>query len=56
VRTARAEAYMILRKYDEANGGVQTIIKDFPHGQAQEARYRLAMRNRQGRLTKPSAM
>lgn len=42
VRKAVAEAYMILRKYDEAGAEYAQIIKDFPKtAQAQEARYRL---------------
>jgi tetratricopeptide (TPR) repeat protein len=42
VRKALAEAYMILRKYDEAANEYNTIIKDFPKTEhAQEAKYRL---------------
>lgn len=42
VRSARAEAYMILRKYDEASAEYQSIMKDFARTPfAQEARYRL---------------
>lgn len=42
VRKALAEAYMILRKYDEATGELKAIIRDFPRTEhAQEARYRL---------------
>lgn len=42
VRMALSEAYMILRKYDEATNELNTIIKDFPRTtHAQEARYRL---------------
>jgi tetratricopeptide (TPR) repeat protein len=42
VRKAVAEAYMILRKYDEALAEYNTIIKDFPKSEhAQEARYRI---------------
>ncbi|MGZ3722865.1 MAG: tetratricopeptide repeat protein, partial [Bdellovibrionales bacterium] len=42
VRKAVAEAYLILRKYDEAMAEYNTIIKDFPKTEhAQEARYRL---------------
>jgi tetratricopeptide (TPR) repeat protein len=42
VRKAAAEAYMILRKYDEAAAEYNSIIKDFPKSEhAQEARYRL---------------
>jgi len=42
VRKALAEAYVILRKYDEAANEYETIIKDFPKSEhAQEAKYRL---------------
>lgn len=42
VRMALAEAYQILRKYDEATKELETIMKDFPRSEfAQEARYRL---------------
>ncbi len=42
VRKAAAEAFMILRKYDEAAGELQTIVRDFPKSEhAHEARYRL---------------
>jgi len=42
VRKALAEAYMILRKYDEAANEYNLIIKDYPKSDhAQEAKYRL---------------
>jgi tetratricopeptide (TPR) repeat protein len=42
VRKALAEAFMILRKYDEAANEYNTIIKDFPKSEhAREAKYRL---------------
>jgi tetratricopeptide (TPR) repeat protein len=42
VRKALAEAYMILRKYDEALAEYQTITRDFPKSEpAQEAKYRM---------------
>jgi tetratricopeptide (TPR) repeat protein len=42
VRKARAEAYVILRKFDEATEELESIMKDFPRSEhAQEARYRL---------------
>jgi len=42
VRKAIAEAYLILRKYDEALDQYKTIIKDFPKTEhAREARYRI---------------
>ncbi|NJL23739.1 MAG: tetratricopeptide repeat protein [Calothrix sp. SM1_5_4] len=42
VRKALAEAYMVLRKYDEAAGEYARIIKDFPKSaHAQEARFRM---------------
>lgn len=42
VHKALAEAYMILRKYDEALAEYNTIIKDFPKTEnSQEARYRI---------------
>jgi TolA-binding protein len=42
VRKALAEAFMILRKYDEATEEYRSIIKDFPKtADAREAQYRL---------------
>ena len=42
VRKALSEAYVILRKYDEATEQLQTIIKDYPRSaHAEEARFRL---------------
>ncbi len=42
VRSAAAEAFMILRKYDEAASEYAQILKDFPKTPyAQEARYRM---------------
>lgn len=42
VRKAIAEAYMILRKYDEATAEYNKLIKDFPKTEhAREAKYRL---------------
>ncbi len=42
VRKALAEAYLILRKYDEAANEYNTIIKDFPKTEhAREAKYRM---------------
>lgn len=42
VRKALADAYVILRKYDEAAGEYNAIIRDFPKSEhAQEAKYRL---------------
>ncbi|HMN67398.1 MAG TPA: tetratricopeptide repeat protein [Bdellovibrionales bacterium] len=42
VRKALAEAYMILRKYDEATAEYAAIVKDFPKSEhAKEARYRM---------------
>lgn len=43
VRKALAEAYLILRKYDEADAQYAAIIKDFPKtAHAREARFRQA--------------
>ena len=42
VRKATAEAYMILRKYEEALAQYNSLIKDFPKTEhAREARYRI---------------
>lgn len=42
VRAAAAEAYLVLRKFDEAANEYRTIIKDFPKSDfAREAEYRL---------------
>lgn len=42
VRKALAEAYLILRKYDEATAEYQAIMRDFPKtAHAYEAKYRL---------------
>lgn len=42
IRKALAEAYVILRRYDEATGQYNSIIQDFPKTEdAKEAKYRL---------------